>query len=133
MDYKSFTINLMNLNRYKKDADDLKLKLEALENIEEGVSGIDYTRIPTRGNPSQKALKRLDLVDKVDALREELYFIQIAIIQIEAILSRMPEELQTMLREKFIMGMTYSQLGEKYGYSDHGMWQMMKREAEKYL
>lgn len=133
MDYKTFTSNLSNLNRYKESEKALKIKLDALETIEQGVSGIDYTRIPTMGNPSQKALKRLEMIDKVESVREELYFVELAIIQIEAILSRMPEDLRKMLIEKFIDGKTYREIGEKYGYSDHGIWKWMRREAERYL
>lgn len=133
MQYKSFTTNLSNLSRYRKDKEDLKLKLEALETAEQGVGAIDYSKIPGSPNPSQMALKRLELVDKVDALQTELYFLEIAIIQVESTLSRMPEDLQGMLIDIFAKGKTYREVGLKHGFSDNGFWHYLKRETERYL
>ena len=56
-----------------------------------------------------------------------------AIRNVEQVKKRLPKELWLMLNDKFVKGMTYSALGIKYGYSDHGIWNMMRREVEKYL
>ena len=73
------------------------------------------------------------MVDKVDELTRELYFLCLMIEETERVLNRMPDELKNMLEDIFIKGMTYRAVGEKYGYSDAGLWLMLKRETEKYL
>ena len=49
------------------------------------------------------------------------------------ILEANSQKLKNMLKDIFIKGMTYRAVGEKYGYSDAGLWLMLKRETEKYL
>ena len=133
MDYKTFTTNLANLKRYRQSEIALKDELDQILYALSGVRGVSYDQVMVHGNPSQKALNWLKLQDKYNAKEEELKFIQSAIRQVESVLSRMPENIQKMLIEVFCDGHTYRYVGEKYGYSDHGVWQMMKRETEKYL
>lgn len=133
MQYKIFIANLTNLERMKADIVRLKSKLEDLEYIESGVKGISYDKQPMGHNPSFAAIKRLDLVDKVDNLYRDINFLEMCVDQVESILSRMPEELADALKEIYIKGKTFRRVGMDHGYSDHGYWQYLKRETEKYL
>lgn len=133
MDYRTFTTDLENyaenLKRLKKAEDELDLILYDLC----GVRGVSYDSVMVHGNPTQKALNWLKLEDKYNAKESEVERYRTAIRNVEQVKKRLPVELWLMLNDKFVKGMTYSALGIKYGYSDHGMWAMMKRETEKYL
>ena len=133
MDYRTFCIDLENyaenLKRLKKAEDELEVILYDLC----GVRGVSYDSIMVHGNPSQKALNWLKLEDKYNAKESEVERYRTAIRNVEQVKKRLPKELWLMLNDKFVKGMTYSALGIKYGYSDHGIWNMMRREVEKYL
>jgi len=133
MDYRTFCIDLENyaenLKRLKKAEDELEVILYDLC----GVRGVSYDSIMVHGNPSQKALNWLKLEDKYNAKESEVERYRTAIRNVEQVKKRLPKELWMMLNDKFVKGMTYSALGTKYGYSDHGIWTYLKREVERYL
>ena len=133
MNYKIFVANLTNLNRMKAEHKKMCSRLEDLVYLETGVKGISYDNIMVSHNPSLTALKRLDMVDKVDDLCREINFLALCIAETEGILAKMPKDLQQMLKEKYIKGWSYEQLGEKYGYSKSGMIYKLMAETEKYL
>lgn len=133
MDYRTFCIDLENyaenLKRLKKAEDELEVILYDLC----GVRGVSYDSIMVHGNPSQKALNWLKLEDKYNAKQSEVERYRTAIRNVEQVKKRLPKELWLMLNDKFVKGMTYMQMGDKYGYSNHGMWLFLRREVERYL
>lgn len=133
MEYRVFTSMLANRERIIKSIAELKVRLEVAEYNETGVKGVSFDNIPMSHNPSLSALKRLDMVEKVDELKREINFLSQMIEETEVILARMPEELQNMLIEKFVKGKTYEELGLKYGYSHTGIQYRIRTETEKYL
>ena len=133
MEYEVFTANLSKLKLIRVSIENVKSKLYVKEYLETGVKGIDYTHAPVSHNPSITASKRLDLVDEVDELVRELNALTMMADEIESILNRMPEDLQSMLTEKFVKGWTFDRVGEKYGYSHSGIQYKMRAETEKYL
>lgn len=133
MDYEMFTAGLENLNRMKKESARMKSRLDDLIYLETGVKGISYDKLPTSHNPSQVALNRLKTIDKIDALAEKKMALDSVIEILEYTLSRMPQELQNMLTDKFIRKWTYDRVGLKYGYSHSGIQYKLKNETEKYL
>lgn len=133
MDYKIFTSNLMNLKRMKGEHKRLSLRLDDLIYLETGVKGVSYGQVMVSHNPSLTALKRLDMVDKVDDLCRELNYLTMAIDETEKALNKMPKELKGMLTDKFIKGWTYDRVGEKYGFSHSGIQYRMEKETERYL
>lgn len=133
MEYRVFTSMLANRERIIKSIAELKVRLEVAEYNETGVKGISYTKTPMSHNPTLSALKRLELVDKVDDLKREINFLSQMIEETEIVLSRMPEELQNMLIEKFVHGKTYEEVGIKYGYSHTGIQYRIRTETERYL
>lgn len=133
MNYRTFTANLSRLDDYRKSLDSIKEELDLILYEMTGVKGISYDKLPSSYNPSLTALKSLEMVEKYNEKQQEFDFTLMAIQQVEIVLARMPSDLAEMLKEVFVKGMTYKAVGMKYGYSDHGMWQMLKRETEKYL
>lgn len=133
MNYRTFTTNLSNLERYRKDLNDVEIELDSIFYALRGVKGVGYTDNHGTTNNSQKALNWLSLDEKYNAKLKERDFIKDAIDQVESILTRMPEELREMLVKVYIEGWTFRKLGMKYGYSYNGMWQYLKRESERYL
>lgn len=133
MDYKTFTTDLEQYGENKKRLDKAKAELDVILYDLCGVRGVSYDSIMVHGNPSQKALNWLKLDDKYNAKELEVKRYEDAIKNVEMIRARLPKKLWLMLKEKFIEGKTYREIGEKYGYSDHGIWKWMRREAERYL
>ena len=133
MDYKTFTTDLANYNenilRYQKAKDELEVILYDLC----GVRGVSYDSIMVHGNPSVKALNWLKQEDKYNEKEAELRRYETALVNVERAKKKIPMELWVMLTDKFVRGMTYTQVGMKYGYSGRGMWAYLRRETERYL
>lgn len=133
MDYTIFVANLANLKRMKSEHRKLCSRYDDLIYQETGVKGVSYGNTLVSHNPSLSALKRLDMIDKVDELAREINFLVVSISQTEEILGRMPKTLRDMLHDKYVKGWTFDQVGDKYGYSHSGIQYRMQTEAEKYL
>ena len=133
MNYKIFVANLTNLNRMKSEHKKMCSRLEDLIYLETGVKGISYDNIMVSHNPSLSALKRLDMVDKVDDLCREINWLGITIDEAEKTIKKMTKELQQMLKCKFQMGMSYEQVGLRFGYSKSGIQYRLMTETERYL
>ena len=137
MTYELFTKLLSSIGDYEKAIKQLNLKLEVLEYAETGVKGVSYTTTPVSHNPSLSALKRLELVEEVDELKREINFYAMRIDEnrsiTEKIMMAMPNDLQSMLNDRFIRGMTFSAIAKKYHYSESWLWTLLKKETEKYL
>ena len=133
MDYKTFTTDLSNYNenilRYQKAKDELEVILYDLC----GVRGVSYDSIMVHGNPSVKALNWLKQEDKYNEKEAELRRYETALVNVERAKKKIPKELWVMLTDKFVRGMTYTQVGMNYGYSGRGMWAYLRRETERYL
>ena len=133
MDYKTFTTDLTNYNenilRYQKAKDELEVILYDLC----GVRGVSYDSIMVHGNPSVKALNWLKQEDKYNEKEAELRRYETALVNVERAKKKIPMELWVMLTDKFVRGMTYTQVGLKYGYSGRGMWAYLRRETERFL
>ena len=133
MNYKVFTRHLRSLEDNRRTMADLAFELDSIVYDMGGVKGLRYDLQAVHGNPSVKEEKRLEMVERYNEKLKEYEFIRDQISFIESTLNKMPEELKTMLDEVYIQGMTFSYVGKLHGYSDHGLWKMMKRETEKYL
>lgn len=133
MDYRTFVINLSNLDRYRNDLVQTKTDLDTLLYNLSGVKGLSYDQVMVHGNPSVTEQKRLEMIDKYNVKLKEKEFIEDAIEQVETILKRMPAELSSIMKKIYIDGHTFKSVSIEYGYSDHGFWQYLKRETEKYL
>jgi len=133
MDYDTLVYDLKRYEENKKKLTDLKNKREQLFYIMTGVSGVQYDKQPGSTNPSQAELYKLQLIEEYNNLGIEIVRYEIAIQIVDQARKRIPANLWIMLKEKYIQGMTFDQIGKKYGYSGHGFWKYMRREVSKYL
>lgn len=133
MDYRTFTTNLSNLERYKRDLEEVNESLETLLYILANVRGISYDSQGGSTNPSVKAQKWLDLDERYNLKLAEKEFIENAIKVVEDTLKQMPEELQNALVEIYCHGKTFREVCVEVGYTESGYWRYLKKETEKYL
>lgn len=133
MNYKVFTRHLRNLNDNRKALSDLAFELDNIMYDLQGVKGISYDEHHSSTNLALKEEKKLEMIEKYNRKVAEYDSTKDQINMVEGILTRMPEELQTMLNEVYIQNMTFRSVGLRHNYSDHGLWKMLKRETEKYL
>ena len=137
MTYELFTQILTIIGEYERAIHDTRDKLEVLFYHETGVKGLSYTHTPLSHNPSLSALKRLDSIEEIDELEREINSMSEEMksfqTKTDEVMKRMPEKLREMLTDKYIKGLTYIEIGEKYGYSNAGIWHAIRRETEKYL
>ena len=133
MRYRVFTRHLRSLEDNRRTLEELGSQLDLILYDLGGVKAIRYDSNGGTTNQSVKEEKRLEMIDKYNEKLKEYNFLKEQISFIDNVLSKMPTELQTMLNEVYIQGMTFSYVGKIHGYSDHGLWKLMKRETEKYL
>lgn len=133
MTFETFTSNLTNLKEYKHSLIEIESDLSLILYEMTGVKGISYDKQPMSYNPSLTEQKRLEMVERYNEKQKEYDFTLLAIEQTEITLKKMPMDLQIMLGEKFINGMTYEEIAKLHGYSANGMWHYIRRETEKWL
>ena len=133
MDYKTFATDMAEYRENKKRLAKARDELEVILYDLCGVRGVSYDSIMVHGNPTQKALNWLKLEDKYNDKDTEVKRYELAIRNVEIVKAKLPKELWLMLYDKFVKGMTYREIGKKYGWSGNGVWHYIKRECERYL
>lgn len=133
MNYKVFITNLSNLNEYYRDKAKLEEEMDILFYQMTGVSGVSYDKIPSSYNPELSEEMRLEAIEKYNAKIRQYNFTCMIINEVSMILATLPDELQNALIDVYVKKKKFKDAGIKYGYSDSGLWHMLKRETEKYL
>lgn len=133
MTFEVFTSGLSNLKEFKHSLTEIESDLSLILYEMTGVKGISYDKQPSSYNPSLTEEKRLEMVERYNEKQQEYDFTLLTIRTIEGQLQKMPQDLQIMLGEKFINGMTYEEIAKIHGYSANGMWHYIRRETEKWL
>lgn len=133
MDFETFTNDLISYKRNMKRLLTAQDELEALFYDLTGVKGVGYDQQGGSTNTLQKALNWHTMDEKYNAKLNEVIRYQTALRNVETIKKKLPKELWDMLSDKFIKGMTYTEVGLKYGYSRSGVWYMIRQETERYL
>lgn len=133
MDYDNFTNDLTNYKRNMKLLIKAETELDAMFYELTGVKGVGYDQQGGSTNTHQKALNWLTKDEKYNMKLNEVKRYESAVESIRALKRKLPKELWKMLYDKFVKGMTYSEVGLKYGYSRSGVWYYMRQETEKYL
>ena len=133
MDYRTlkFAMSTYNSNkiRLKKAEEDLDLILYDLANVR----GVGYDQQGGSTNTLQKALNWLKKDEKYNAKEREVLYYRNLIQVVDDAEKLLPELLWNMMADKYINGLTFVELGAKYGYSRSGCQSMLAREVEKYL
>ena len=133
MDFQTFTTDLKNYKENEKRLKQAKFDLEQILYDLCNVKGISYDQVMVHGNPSQKALNWLKLEDRYNDKEAEVLRYETAMQNVDMARRRLPERLWSICYQKYVMGKTFRELGIRYGYSDHGMYQYLRRECERYL
>lgn len=137
MTYESFVAHLKSLRAYNESTKKLKIDVYVLEYDLEGVKAIRYDKIPGSYNPSYNNEKQLEKIDEYNEVLQKLNKEEKIMLEtlelVKKPLETMPKYLKNMVIEKYIDGVSFDDLGRKYGYSERGMSKMLKREVEKYL
>ena len=133
MKYKTFTRLLRSLNDNREELSKLKEKIDDFLYEMTGVKGVRFDVTAVNGNPSVNEERNLDMIEKYNVLLKEYETTEKSILLTVNTLNRMPTELRTLLEEVYVKGKSFTNVGREHGYSDHGLWKLMKREAEKYL
>ena len=133
MDYENFKSMMSNYAFNKRKLQEAKEELEVLFYEMTGVKGVAFDRMPSSFNPSVAESYRLDQVEKYNDRQKDIQYYQKCIAYVEQYSKRIPTDLWKLLYEKYVLGVTYQQLGERFGYSNNGMYHYLKREIEKYL
>ena len=133
MNYKVFARHLRSLNDDRKELYLIETELDRILYDLSGVKGLRYDQHIGSTNVALAEEKKLELIEKYNAKLEEYDLTKNQISMIENILGKMPDELRTMLQEVYVQNNTFRKVGMMHGYSDHGLWKMLKRETEKYL
>ena len=133
MDYRTlkFAMSTYNSNkiRLKKAEAELDLILYDLANVR----GVGYDQQGGSTNTLQKALNWLKKDEKYNAKEREVLYYRNLIQVVDDAEKLLPKPLWDMLYDKYINGLTFVELGAKYGYSRSGCQSMLAREVEKYL
>lgn len=133
MDYRTLTFAM---STYKENIISLKKAEAELEVIFYDLTGVKGANAEQQGgstNTLQKALNWHTQDGKYNAKLREVEYYQRALKIVEDAKKKIPTELWRMLEDKFVRGMTYTQVGLKYGYSGRGMWAYLRRETERFL
>lgn len=133
MNYKVFARHLRSLNDDRKELYLIETELDRILYDLNGVKGLRYDQHIGSTNVALAEEKKLELIEKYNAKLDEYDLTKNQISMIENILGKMPDELRTMLQEVYVQNNTFRKVGLMHGYSDHGLWKMLKRETEKYL
>ena len=131
MDYKTFKNEISNLKAYYRSLKEISNEIEKLNYDLAGVKGVRFDRQPASYNPAMRENYRLELIEKIEAAERELDYTQLAVKRYEANLNRLPKEIRHAVKQIFIEGKTFAEVGKNMGYSDHGLHNRIKKEIEK--
>lgn len=133
MDYENFKAMMTNYATNKRKLLEAKQELEVLFYEMTGVKGVAFDRMPGSHNPSAAEEGKLNQVEKYNDKLKDIQYYEKCIAYVEEYSKRIPTDLWKLLYEKYVLGITYEKLGERFGYSNNGMYHYLKREIEKYL
>lgn len=131
MDYQRFKNEISNLKAYYRSMVELEEETERLFYELTGVKGLRYDRQPTSYNQQMSESYRLELIEKLEQIEKEKDFTREVIDRYEKQLNRLPDDIRVMVVLLFIEGKTFREVSEMVGYSDHGLYYMIKKEIEK--
>ena len=131
MDYQTFKNEISNLKAYYRSLDELQRERERLFYDLTGVKGVRFDRQPGSYNQTMAENFRLEMIEQLDELDKEIEFTCQTIKRYESNLDRLPGDVRTLVILLFIKGKTFSEVGHIVGYSDHGIYQKIKKEIEK--
>lgn len=133
--YELFTLQMRMLKSYQDSVEDIEREIDDIVYQYCGVKAIQYDKehFSHNDNISTEILEKM-----MEALKEpqrQLDYTIYAINQLKPIvegnLSKLPEETQKACKLIFWEKYTFEKAGKLLGYSDHGLWDKVRREIGK--
>lgn len=124
---------LGNYRNYLIDINTIKEEIDCLWYELSGVKAINYNKQPSSFNPSLSAMKKLELLDKLEDKQLELEVTQKSIILIERKLSKLSKEDKEVCVRILCDKESNEKVGMEKGYSHNAMWKKVRKALEKVL
>ena len=126
---------IINLPKYEAEIKRLKEKIKELVYEEENVKGVSFDRQPGTTNPSILAEKRLDMIEKIVRIEEEIHELETLCNRAKRVLNAMEKEDRDLVREVLIERKSYREVCEEKNISStsvlHGRINSIIAEAIK--
>ena len=126
---------IINLPKYEAEIKRLKEKIKELVYEEENVKGVSFDRSPGTTNPSVLAEKRLDMIEIIVRIEEEIHELELLCNRAKRVLNAMEKEDRDLVREVLIERKSYRQVCEEKNISStsvlHGRINSIIAEAIK--
>lgn len=135
MRYELFVLQLKMLKAYEESKEDIEREIDDIVYQFCGVKGVRFDKEPAQFNQylSQEAF--WEMSERLKEPEKELDFTIMAINRMKPIveenISKLPELTQKAVKLLFFENKTYEEVGKIIGYSDHGIWQKVRRDVEK--
>ena len=134
MRYELFVLQLKMLKAYEESKEDIEREIDDIVYKFCGVKGVRFDKEPAQFNQylSQEAF--WEMSERLKEPEKELDFTIMAINRMKPIveenISKLPELTQKAVKLLFFENKTYEEVGNIIGYSDHGIWQKVRRDVE---
>ena len=134
MRYELFVLQLKMLKAYEESKEDIEREIDDIVYQFCGVKGVRFDKEPAQYNQylSQEAF--WEMSERLKEPEKELDFTIMAINRMKPIvednISKLPELTQKAVKLLFFENKTYEEVGNIIGYSDHGIWQKVRRDVE---
>lgn len=134
MRYELFVLQLKMLKAYEESKVDIEREIDDIVYQFCGVKGVRFDKEPAQYNQylSQEAF--WEMSERLKEPEKELDFTIMAINRMKPIveknISKLPELTQKAVKLLFFENKTYEEVGNIIGYSDHGIWQKVRRDVE---
>lgn len=134
MRYELFVLQLKMLKAYEESKEDIERQIDDIVYQFCGVKGVRFDKEPAQFNQylSQEAF--WEMSERLKEPEKELDFTIMAINRMKPIvednISKLPELTQKAVKLLFFENKTYEEVGNIIGYSDHGIWQKVRRDVE---
>ena len=108
---------IINLPKYEAEIKRLKEKIKELVYEEENVKGVSFDRQPGTTNPSVLAEKRLDMIEIIVRIEEEIHELELLCNRAKRVLNAMEKEDRDLVREVLIERKSYREVCEEKNIS----------------
>lgn len=135
MKYDLFVLQMKMLKSYEESAEDIEREIDDICYQYAGVRAIRYDKQPIQFNNYIAIEMREKMMEALVEPQRQLDFTIYAINQLKPIvdcnIQKLPKDIQKAVKLLFWEHKTYEEVGKLLGYSDHGMWNKVRREIEK--
>lgn len=126
-----FKENLKHYRYLKNTVEEIQEEIDYLYYLETGVKGIAYDGTRLSSNARLKEIKRLESIDKIESLEKKLIEPKKRLDSIENVLKQMSYYEKSIFELKYLDGLTFQQVANKYYISKAGLIYRMNEALRK--